>query len=143
SQAMANCQHGVIARSGARGRQGPLTPTLSQRVGRPLSWAPSADAVAGGGGEAEMRRLRVGRCHRQGANLPELLLQFVPGLSAVCTHVDVAIEARRSDDVGPLRVRREPVDDRVRLHWQLGGLPRLTTILGALDRAGDSWDRVA
>src|SRR5437870_11685838 len=137
---MANCQRGVIVRSGARGRQKPLTPTLSQREGgtlncapsadavagngRPLSWAPSAGAVAGGGGEAEMSRLRVGRCHRQGANLPELLLQFVPGLSAVCTHVDVAIEARRSDDVGPLRVRREPVDDRVRLHWQLGGLPR-------------------
>src|SRR5215813_14667496 len=27
----------------------PLTLTLSQREGRPLSWAPSADAVAGGG----------------------------------------------------------------------------------------------
>src|SRR5262249_43824420 len=29
----------------------PLTPALSQREGRPLSWAPSADAVAGGGEE--------------------------------------------------------------------------------------------
>ena len=59
-----------------------------------------------------MSRLCVSRCHRQGANLSELLLQFLPGFSPVCTHVDVAIEARRSDYVGPLRVC-EPVDDRV------------------------------
>ena len=30
--------------------RGPLTLTLSQGEGRPLSWAPSADAVAGNGG---------------------------------------------------------------------------------------------
>src|SRR5207237_10362317 len=88
-------------------------------------------------------RLPVSRRHRQSANFSELLLQLVPGFSAVRTHVDVAIEARRSDNVGPLRVRREPVDDRIRLYWQLNGLPRLPTVLGALDGCGDPWDRVA
>src|SRR5215475_452362 len=43
-------------RAGVRGsvapETNPLTLTLSQREGRPLSWAPSADAVAGGGDTA-------------------------------------------------------------------------------------------
>src|SRR4051794_7829462 len=90
-----------------------------------------------------MSRLRVGRCHRQGTNLPELFLQFVPGFSPVRTHVDIAIEASRSNHIGPLRVRSKPVDDRVRLYWQLDGLPRFATILGALDRTSHPWDRVA
>src|SRR5262249_24086380 len=69
--------------------------------------------VSPGGGGVEMGRLRVGGCHCQGANPPELFLQFVPGFSPIRTHVDVAIEARRSDHIGTLRVCCEPVDDRV------------------------------
>ena len=110
-----------------RGRQGTLTPTLSRRE---RAWS----------GDEPTTRQSVSP---PGCESLRTLLQFLPGFSSVCTHVDVAIEARRSDYVGPLRVRREPVDDRVWLYWQLDGLPRLTTILGALDRASDPWDRVA
>src|SRR4029453_12243454 len=90
-----------------------------------------------------MSGLRRGRCNCHSANFSKLFLQFVPGLSTVCTHVDVAIEAGRSNYVGPLRVCCEPVDDRVCLYGQLDGLPRLATVLRALDRAGEPWDRVA
>src|SRR5690349_15539472 len=40
---------GVRVREQVRKPLGTLTLTLSRREGRPLSWAPSADAVAGGG----------------------------------------------------------------------------------------------
>ena len=107
---MANCQRGVIGRSGVRGRQGPFTPNPlpageGVRAGERLTYYASVGVTA---------RVRIS---------PNSFFSFFQD-SPPSVLIDVAIEARRSDHVGPLRVCREPVDDRVRLYGQLDGLPR-------------------
>src|SRR5215471_9192131 len=49
----------------SRCRQKPLTLTLSQGEGRPLSWAPSADAVAGEGTERTSQNQRDSALERR------------------------------------------------------------------------------
>src|SRR5262245_46685877 len=78
----------------------------------------------------------------QSANLPELLAQFLPGLTPIAAYVHIAVEAGRGDRVRSRRMGGEPIHDRVRLHRQLERFPRLAAIGGTLDRARNAWDGV-
>src|SRR5215475_1587193 len=100
-------------------------------------------AVATGGPAAErLVPCPLVRHQGQGTDFPELLAQFLPGFTAIGTHIHVAVETGCSDYVWLSRMSGKPVHDRVRLHRQVEGLPRLAAIGGMLDCAGDAWDGV-
>src|SRR5713226_441357 len=90
-----------------------------------------------------MKAQRSVRYQGQRATLAKLAAILDPTLTTVQGQVHISVETVCDDHIGMRLVRREPVDYRVRFHIEPACLPGLTAILGALDRAALTRNKVA